>query len=454
MTTLLVARWLARLVCPSSPEPAQLYTLAEAACLGLLVNYSLYLLLHESRDMFWLLTLPAAFGLLQTAKLCLKVDFGKKYWKLWMILIVFLPFVVATLYEPLSLLDARFIWYHHARALWMFDYSELPAYLRDVDFTRSNYPKLLPVLGAEVASIFGFWNDVLPKIASASLLVFFLLGACCFGINYWLASGLIFAMAPVFNLTGGYADGPLAIYAMLSCAALAAFANEKSSIQRPRWMALALLGCGVAMNLKNEGLLFALCLIACYLILQKSLETEATVSSEEATPATWFKQITASCWNYIKPNWPWLLAGLIPFLLWQGIYRYWGLENDLTLNHETLHRMGHRLLQVESWRLYFQYLFFYAGNKVGIVMLIASIVVYIERRICGRLSWQSALPYSVALLYFIAMSLVYFGTYHQMEWHLKTSILRTMLLPMALAIYASVESAWRLIASADNPAER
>jgi len=426
-------------------------SLGEMACLGLLLNYVLYLLLHESRELVWLIAVPASLGLMRLVKPCRALDSGRRHWKLGVLLLLFTPFVVATLYEPLHLLDARYIWYHHARAFWMFDYAELAPYLRDVYFTHSNYPKLLPVMGAQIAGVFGFWNDVLPKIASASLLMLFLLSACSFGRNFWITAAASFIMAPVFVLTGGYADGPLAVYALLVVAALASFmelANHPASYHPSRLnlhqtscLRLALLASGVALNLKNEGVLFVACLLAAYVLFYwgrrgchfPRLCTVVMLSRFV------FKN---RCW------WPWWLAGLAPFVLWQVLSRHWGLENDLAINAGLMHNLAHRLPDLEAWKTYGVFLFIYAGNKIGWILLAASICVAAEYRYCGRLYAHSLLAYTVAALYFLAMTLVYFGTPYEMSWHLRTSVLRTMYLPMTLCIYSIVASASHLLASA------
>tara|TARA_B100001093_G_scaffold367805_1_gene352703 strand:- start:4355 stop:4861 length:507 start_codon:yes stop_codon:yes gene_type:complete len=128
---------------------------------------------------------------------CLQLEFNLKLLMVYgAILIAILNFI---LFEALHTWDARSIWFFQAKVLF-YD-GEL---IKDsvwtneaYEFSHLDYPKMLAVLAASVANIFGYWNEYLPKLALLVLLIFPV--SCCyfFTKKWWMGFGMFISV--VFN---------------------------------------------------------------------------------------------------------------------------------------------------------------------------------------------------------------------------------------------------------------
>src|SRR5262245_48515143 len=86
------------------------------------------------------------------------------------IVLLFVAYYFRILSEPLSVWDARSIWFFHAKMIWVHGgLSQHGGWNHaSLAFSHPDYPKLVPALAAELAWLQGHWNEFGPK---ASLLV-------------------------------------------------------------------------------------------------------------------------------------------------------------------------------------------------------------------------------------------------------------------------------------------
>ena len=119
----------------------------------------------------------------------------------------------------------------------------------------------MPILAAQAASLGGFWNEQLPKLALLLLLV----PPLAVTVSYWRAglatAALLFIvwvkLAPM--LTNGYMDGQLALYGLVCVLMIGSWLETGAKVD----LAIGVLFIGVALGLKNEGSLFGTSLLVC-----------------------------------------------------------------------------------------------------------------------------------------------------------------------------------------------
>lgn len=402
---------------PQSPlqrhERARL--LALAGCCGLLVNYALGILLPELR---WVLVAGCAIAAASLAwALSLRrralLELLAMGWARWLLACgLLLVFAGAILFESLRDWDARSVWFFAAKRLFFggglgagpADWT-LPAY----GFSHADYPKLLPLLAAQVADGWGLWNEYIPKASLLVLLFPVVIGLL--GLPRRLGLSLLFLAGVLLLSTrqylwNGYADTYLCLYATLSMIYLARWLA--SSV--PLDLALASAFMGVALNLKNEGALVVLCIVACllaWLVLARGWRV-----------ADGWRNWPAGAWMALVLPW-------IGFVAWALTRQQWQLANDLELGAGSLQRVLQRLSDGQLGAVAKGTLLRTDAAKSAALFLTALLLAWALRSRVPKTAW---FPAAVATLYAAGMLAVYLATPHDVAWHLATSAERTMLL--------------------------
>jgi hypothetical protein len=407
----------ALLVMPLHPplrhERAGLLALA-GAC-GLLVNYALGTLLPDLR---WVLAVGCAIAAAAlTWALALHrralLEMLAMGWARWLLVVgLLLAFAGAILFESLRDWDARSVWFFAAKRLFFSgglgagpaDWT-LPPY----GFSHADYPKLLPLLAAQFADAWGLWNEYIPKASLLVLLLPVIVGLL--GLPRRLGLSLVFLAAVLLLSTGkylwnGYADSYLCLYAALSLVYLARWLGSSEPLD----LALGSAFMGVAVNLKNEGALLALCVVAC-LAAWLALARRARV---------------VNGWR----NWPaglWLalLLPWIGFAGWALTRQQWQLANDLQLGAGSVQRVLQRLAEGQLPLVARTLVLRADVGKSAALLLTSAALAWALRSRVPATAW---FPAAVASLYLAGMFLVYLATPHDVAWHLATSAERTMLL--------------------------
>lgn len=389
--------------------------LALACTCALLVNYALGMLLPTLQ---WLLMADIALAAatlawalsLHRGALSAVVRMGPARWLLAAALL--LVFAGAILFESLRDWDARSVWFFAAKRLFFggglgagpADWT-LAAY----DFSHADYPKLLPLLAAQFAHAWGIWNEYIPKASLLVLLLPVVLGLL--GLPRRLGLSLVFLAGVMLLSTreylwNGYADSYLCIYAALSMAYFARWLGSSAPLE----LALGSAFMGVAINLKNEGALLALAMVASLLAWRLSARSIAAVPAWRNWPA--------GIWIALALPW-------IGFAGWALTRQQWHLANDLQLGLGSLQRAWQRLADghlVPVAKALF--LRSDAGKSAALLLTSALLALALRTRI-PVVAW---FPAVVATLYSAGMFVIYLATPNDVAWHLATSAERTMLL--------------------------
>ena len=128
----------------------------------------------------------------------------------------FLIIILISLGTPTFEWDARSIWLFHAKRIF-YDQSIFSVSDHYASFSHNAYPSLAPAFSSSLATLLGFWNEVLPKISFT--LMFF--PPLIFMYIFFKDSKYIFFLFLVFFTIGkylfnGWADGLIAVYFSLS----------------------------------------------------------------------------------------------------------------------------------------------------------------------------------------------------------------------------------------------
>jgi hypothetical protein len=392
------------------PERAQALALAGAA--GVLVNYALGVTLTDLDPVLLICAAIAAASLCWAAAmpgfLRALVDLGPVRWIVAVGLL--LLFAGPILLEPLAGWDARSIWFFQAKRIFHDGGLDIEKGWVNLSygFSHLEYPKLLPLLGAQVAYGLGFWNEYLPKAGLLVLLAPVVLGllgvARHLGYAFVLLL-LVFLLGGGAYLWNGYADAYLAAYAGLAMLFFSRWLSRGAALD----LACGLVFLGVTLNLKNEGTLVAVCVGAGLLLFAPAAVRMLT--ARRVPEAVWIA----------------LLLPLIGFGVWTATRIYWGGESDLQLGLGTVARIAARIgdggLVVAGLAMLSQP----GSTGAALALVFAAILAGKSGR---RVPPEAWFPAVVAAMYALGIFAIYLGTPHDLRWHLATSAERTLLVAM------------------------
>lgn len=383
---------------------------------GIILNYSLILLMGSLATAIWIFLIPALGGLVLAAKhrkqLLAILKLGNA--KLIVLGSLLLLFLTKILSEALHSWDARSIWFFHAKIIYYAGALSSASGFQADAFSyipHMDYPKLIPVLAAEQAFLAGYWNEYLPKFGLFVMLAFSLFGIFSFiGMRRLISS--VFLLCAGFlsirsQLWTGYMDGYLAMSALL----LVLFSVEWLKAPNEHDFAAAILSLAVLVNLKNEGLLLCavwIVCILCYVLVKRGEFRTSLLSAKFCRPA-----VIA-------------LIMMCPFALWQIFKIKMNLNNDLNLGEWTFFDMIRiRLSDREAVQTIATHLFIETRTYAGLAMTLAVACFAVSRQV--SVASRHLLPLAAAALYFAGMFIVYQSTPYSMHWHLDTSGDRVLL---------------------------
>lgn len=172
----------------------------------------------------------------------------------------FIAFLIITsLGTVASEWDAQAIWLFQAKKLFFDDtfWIAKDYYFQTIgNFYHPYYPKFFQTIAASIAKSFGYWNEVLPKLASLVLIA----PALIFISNKikYKSQLILFLIFSLFILgrffINGYIDGVIAIYFLTSMIILKEYFEKNSSRQKIIFTASLFLLNNILLALKEEGL--------------------------------------------------------------------------------------------------------------------------------------------------------------------------------------------------------
>ena len=319
-----------------------------------------------------------------------------------------LGFLMLCLVEPIKDWDARSMWFYHAKVIYHMQSIWAGGAWADQAniYTHLNYPKLFPLLAAEVATLLGFWNEFAPKMAIALLalpLLSFYVEAWQWDANHKLGSALKIAMLTLllfgfdgsgFFLFNGYMDGWIALY---TCLAVLAWAQNRN-----QWQAIVFL-C-LLTEIKQEGLMVG----AIVLIIATLLDAKR-----------WRNIFKGETWNKLRPQ---LMRGFVliaPVFVWLIAVKIQGLSRN-HFGGNTLERMITRLANPSDCIWIVANILLHNAIVLPALLLSVFLSVLIFRNNI-QMPLIMALPSVAALAYSAVIFCVYLATNADLHWHIGAS---------------------------------
>jgi hypothetical protein len=316
--------------------------------------------------------------------------------------------------EPLLQQDARAIWFFHARMIWA------DGALRQsggwnhpsIGFSNPDYPKLVPTIAAQLAYMKGYWNEFLPKGSLLVMLVpltLWVFSFCQKSLSF-VVLAVIFFLSLGAWLWNGVMDGYLALY---SAVALLLFGRYLSR-GRDTDLYSGMCAVGISASIKNEGLLFALCLSTSLLVIGlKYPEFGAGRLAKRIRTDSVFSRL--------------LLLSIAPTLLWIICKKTWGLQNDIARDPAAgFLRFWNRLFDGFTAQYLFNYLTVRATAVWMVIGLLAITAIFSVHQ-KAKLSRGALVAAATSALYFCGLYVVYLSTPHDaLTFYLFTSATRTM----------------------------
>jgi hypothetical protein len=324
------------------------------------------------------------------------------------IIVVCLLFLSPIMAQPLNEWDARSIWFFHAKMIYVAGTFDQSAGWQDpsVAFSHRDYPNLVPVLGAQVAYVIGFWNEYIPKVSLFFMFVPVVIWLFTFARrSYSFAILLLLIPFSLYSfIWSGMMDGYLALYFSIVMLLLGRYIKSSQPIDL-----ISSLCCSIALlYIKNEGALAALiglCLIVLvYFLKSKSYSV---------------KDIFKGGWKYLPAG----LIALLPFVLWSLYKQRWGLSNDLEIGAtQSLPRIFSRLND-GSYKLVLQSLY----EQIEGALLLLGLLYFVSLAWDELLAKESLPAFIAAGLYSLGVMIIYLLTPNDLAWQLNASASRIML---------------------------
>ena len=400
-----------------SGDSAGIQCLATCLIFGVLINHFLVLLLSDLNTSLLVGCALSVVALILAAKKGTQLRMVVCPRWLVPVLVLYLACVFLATGEPVSGWDARSIWFFHGKMIfynasvdaggdWTLPY---------IGFSHTDYPLLIPILAAQIASVAGYWNEYLPKLSLVALLlpaILFLLSIL--DRKWW---HVIFVVVPLFFLgpwlTNGYMDGYLALYAGFGCLYLGRWLDQGKRLD----LVTGVLAMGIVLDLKNEGMLYALivsALLCCFLLLKR-------VRLAALQGFRWWEYLTL------------FFVAVSGWGLWARKKHLFTLKNDLQLGPGSLETVHHRLSE-GALTIILKYLYVIDNVNLSLGIFLLS-VVYKFRQ--GERPGRGGLLCSLAaLFYFFGIVTIYLATpFDLVSFHLPTGD-RTML-PVHIMLLAA-----------------
>ena len=328
--------------------------------------------------------------------------------KITLITIIISLYYFKILSSPILEWDERFVWFFHAKMIYFSNgiNDQTGINLLKYHF-HYDYPKLFPLLSAQVMNVLGYWNEYTPKIVMLITYIPILFIVFAFFEVSFRGFFLIIVSFLTINtvIWLGQPDGHIALYIALSALMFHMYKEqtEVGSQKRDSFFTYALILASIAVGIKNEGLLFFLIFVVFSL-------------------PDFFSRRRSS--QFILT----LLVMIFPMIYWNTFCDLHGLRSDLgTQLIDYPQGLFFRFFDPASYIQIFKFMLF--GENLLINLLVLLLVVSVIKR---KLTW----PLIFGMMYFSGLFIVYMTTPYDLAWHLETSAHRTVLVVCMLFQYA------------------
>lgn len=393
---------------------------------GLIANYALVLIFQSIFLSLKLAIVLASTGMLMFARSVFRGDrpdffSASRMFTFWSgVILIF--YLVAICSEPLIRWDARSIWFFHAKMIFSAKALSFDAGWShpSVFFSNVGYPKLVPLMAAQLADIVGYWNEYFPKLSLIFIMIPPIFWLISFARKSWSFGFLlcVFPFSLYKMMWNGYMDGHLALYLAVALILLGRYIKF--------WRPMDFFACAACFlflpNLKREGLLLLFLGLISVAVTGYFLKKHHRLRVSE--------NIEICPWQWIS----WLTLSL-PTFLWYFFYLYaWGIASSVKIFGEAGSSLPlSRLSDGVSLKLIASSMFAQIHLPIAMAALMLVFIILIRK----RLPFENLPPLLVGFAYSLGLIVTYLALEFELNWALTNSTDRTTL-AIGSCLYVSV----------------
>ena len=312
--------------------------------------------------------------------------------------IFFLFLILISLGTPAAEWDSRSIWLFHAKRIF-YDESIFSVADNYAAFSHNAYPSLTPALASSFAHLFGYWNEVFPKISF--LFMFFpplVLSNLYFKNNKYLLFLFIVFFVIGKYLFNGMSDGILAVYFSSSALLMYFLFLTDNKFYQNKFSLLVITSLFfISLTLiKNEGSVLLLILFFS-IIFMKFIK----------------KQLAKDIFKIF-----FLSFSFLPIILWKVFCYSKGIGNDY-INTNILINLLPRIYELSNYKLIIYFLFL---NEKFLICLAFCLLSFWN-------NWNKDLFIYISIIvlfYAVALFIIYLSTPYDFYFQLDTSASRVI----------------------------
>ena len=304
--------------------------------------------------------------------------------------------------------DPRSIWLFHAKVMF---YEDSVLSLGDsYKFSHIEYPNLAPAFASALAILFGYWNEVFPKISFTLMFLPPLIMISSFfkDVRYLIFISIVFFTVGKF-LFNGWTDGLVAIYFGASAFLMYLLFIIDSNFykNRPIYYMLALCFFASLTLIKNEGiaLLFVI-FLSTFLINLFKLRLKRDISK--------FFLLSIS---------------FLPIIIWKFFCYSKGIGDDY-INTNILLNLLPRLEDLNNYKTISYFLFLNEKFLFALIFFLVSFWIKFDKELFSFI-------FIITLMYILILFIIYLSTPYDFYWQLNSSAARVIRsLSFLLAFFA------------------
>jgi len=275
--------------------------------------------------------------------------------------------------------DPRSIWLFHGKRIF-FDQSILSISDNYASFSHNDYPNLVPALSSSLASFFGYWNEIFPKISFSLMFLPPLILTYSFLKNekYLIFLSLVFFIIGK-QLFNGWADGLVAIYFCLSAFLMYILFIDQGKIKISLFHYLIAFCFFVSLTLiKNEGVVLLLILFFVTILLN------VLKNNKE---------------NILKLFY--LSTSLVPIFLWKFFCYYYEISNA-HINNDIIMNLLPRINILDNYLSIAYFLFLNEKFIFSLIILISAFIINRDKKLFSYIF--IIIIFYVLVLFFVFLS--------------------------------------------------
>ena len=311
--------------------------------------------------------------------------------------IFFLLLIIICLGTPISDWDPRTTWFFHAKRIF-YDESLFSIIDNYAKHSHNDYPTLAPAFASSLATLLGYWNEVLPKISFTLMFLppLILIYAFLKNTSYLIFLSIVFFTIGKF-LFNGWVDGLVAIYFGTSALIMYIIFFTKNNNKEKLNYSIAFIFFISLTLIKNEGTALLLVLFSTTFLIK-----------------IYTKELSINISKLIL-----LSFSFLPIISWKFFCYLKGIGYNDYINENILFYLLPRLNDIENFKLISYFIFLNEKFIMTLIFFLISFWYSRNKELFGFISIS-------AITYIIILFIIYLSTPYELYWQLNSTAARVV----------------------------